>query len=164
MNTEKIHRNVVIKAIENKLKDNENVYALWLEGADGLNCVDEYSDIDFVVDVEDGSEEEIFNLAEEALGALGDIDVNHRMKHGHPKMRQKVYHIKNSSEYLLIDFCIQSHSRDISEGVFVKGDMVEAPKVIFDKDNIVRFGDEQELNKEELRERIYELKGRYEQH
>lgn len=161
---EYIDRSFIIHEIENVLKDDERVYALWLEGADGLNNVDEYSDLDFVVDVEEGYEEEIFNIVEKALGNLDNLDIDHRMKHGHPKMRQKVYHLEKTSEYLLIDFCIQSHSRDKSEGVFVKGDIVEAPKVIFDKDNVVRFGEEQELNKEDLRERVYELKGLYKQH
>lgn len=159
-----VDRELIINALEKVLKHNQNVYALWLEGADGLGVVDEYSDLDFVVDVEDGYEDRVFSIVEEALKVLGNLDVNHRIKHGHPKMRQKVYHVEDSSEYLLIDFCIQSHSRDRTEGIFVRGDIVEAPKLIFDKDNVVRFGEEPELNKEELKDRIYELQGRYKQH
>lgn len=159
-----LDRNFIIHSIENVLKDDESVYALWLEGADGLGHVDEYSDLDFVVDVEDGYEEETFSMVDRELKNLGELDINYRVKHGHPKMRQKVYHLQNSSEYLLIDFCIQSHSRDRNEGIFIKGDIVEAPKVIFDKDKVVRFGEEQILNKEELKEKIYELNGLYMQH
>ncbi len=160
-----INRYIIIQEIEKEFIDNPKVYAYWLEGADGLDKVDEYSDIDIVLDVEDGFESDIFIATERVLLNLGELDVNYKVNHQHPKIHQKLYHIKNSNEYLIIDFCIQSHSRPQSESTFVKGDILEFPKIIFDKYNVITIVEQQEeYNIEILKERVEELISRYKQH
>ena len=47
-----IQREEIIDFLKIYSKDKEYVYAMWLEGADGINKVDEYSDIDFWFDVD----------------------------------------------------------------------------------------------------------------
>ena len=42
----------------------------------------------------------------------------------------------------MIDFCWQLHSRDKNEYVYIHGDMLEAAKVLFDKDHIIRHKNE----------------------
>jgi len=48
-----LDRDFIINYVKEYAKSKDYVYAMWLEGADGLNLVDEYSDLDFWFDVED---------------------------------------------------------------------------------------------------------------
>lgn len=158
-------RKKIIQIIRDRLIDNPHVFAFWLEGSDGLNAIDEYSDIDIVLDVEDGAESDIFSIVEDTLEKLGELDLNYEVNHGHPKIRQKIYHICNSSEYLIIDCDIQSHSRDKEESIFQLGDIVSFPKVIFDKSSVVSIKEQkEEIDIGLIRERIEDLKARYKQH
>jgi len=146
----KIKREIIIKCLSEILVKQNTVYAFWLEGADGLNKVDEFSDLDFVADVEDGFEDEIFELVESELFKLGKMDICYLQIHSHPKLRQKVYHLEMSSPYLEIDFCIQSHSRDKSGSTFFEKDKIEFPKVLFDKKQVVQFRSRNQKDFEEL--------------
>jgi len=112
---------------------------MWLEGADASGTVDEYSDLDFWVDFEDEYENTVYEAVENALSELAQIDYKYVMKHGHPKIRQRIYHLAGSSEYLMIDFCWQLHSRAENECEYFKGNTVETAKVIFDKAEVIRF-------------------------
>jgi len=159
-------RDKIIAGLKSALEPLTYAYALWLEGADANNTVDEYSDLDFWLDFEDEYEEQIINDVETALSSLGEIDYKYIMNHGHPKIRQRIYHISGTSEYLMIDFCWQLHSRAQScEGILIKGDKIEAAKIIFDKANVVRYKD---YNAEDYLEynipRLNECKYRYSQH
>ncbi|NLM61924.1 MAG: hypothetical protein GX193_07595, partial [Clostridiales bacterium] len=60
------------------------VYAMWLEGADAVCAVDEYSDIDIWVDFEDAYEEEAYQAVESALSEISAIDYKYVVKHSHP--------------------------------------------------------------------------------
>jgi len=137
---------------------------MWLEGADAVCAVDEYSDIDIWVDFEDAYEEEAYQAVESALSEISAIDYKYVVKHSHPKIRQRIYHLKGSSEYLMIDFCWQLHSRPSGESEFVKSDMIERVKVLFDKANVLRFV-EPDPSKYEgwSAERLEECKYRYSQ-
>jgi predicted nucleotidyltransferase len=115
------------------------VYAFWLEGADANGTADEFSDIDYWVDFEDDFEAQVYLAVENALSELSEIDYKYVMKHDHPKIRQRIYHLAGTSEYLMIDFCWQLHSRPKDEYVYIENYTVETVKVIFDKDNIIRY-------------------------
>lgn len=160
-----INRNTIINAIKNKFITMDEVHAYWLEGADSLNAVDEYSDIDIWLDVEDGYEDRVFVLAEEELSKLGKLDFKYSIKHAHPKIHQNYYHIEGTSQYLIIDFCIQSHSRDKNEVRFIEGDILEFPKVIFDKSNVITIlKDEEKVDISLIKDIISEIKAKYNQH
>ena len=150
----------IIDKLKEKLEQQAYIYALWLEGADANGTADEYSDIDLWVDFEDAFEVEVYKLTEEALSELGDLDYNEKVKQEHPKLRQKVYHIKGSSEYLMIDYNLQLHSRDRSEYSYVKGSKIEAITVIFDKLGIIFFVEDDprkytSWNRERYNESLY---------
>ncbi len=158
-------RDKIIESIKRRLDKNEHVHALWLEGADALNRVDEYSDIDFVADVDDSFVDRVFEEVESVLTLIGELDVCENVEVDHDKIFQKVYHLKDTSEYLQIDFNIQAHSRSADESVFVKGDCLEAASVLFDKSNVVRFKDEDyEVDIEYITKKVNEFKVRYTQH
>lgn len=160
-----IDRNQIVKKLRERLELLEFIYALWLEGADASGIVDEYSDLDFWVDFEDDYEEEAYKAVESALVEIAKIDYKYVVEHNHPKIRQRIYHLSGSSEYLMIDFCWQLHSRAKNECEFIKGNKVENVKVIFDKAEVVRFVDEnQAAYMESNKSRLAECKYRYSQH
>jgi len=132
----KITRQQIINILGEELKNNSLVFALWLEGADAQGRKDQYSDIDIWIDVKDNSESKIFKRVETILSKLGKIDFVHEVEHPHPKIRQKFFHIKGTPEFLIIDVCIQSHSRVFW---YTKGFQDEKVKIIFDKSNVIQF-------------------------
>ena len=95
-------RNTIIDKLHEKLEPLPYVYALWLEGADANGTVDEYSDIDFWLDFEYDYEEQSIAAVENALSEIAGIDYKYVMRHGHPKIRQRIYHLAGTSEYLYI--------------------------------------------------------------
>lgn len=133
-----LDRNIIINKLREALDPLPYIYALWLEGADAIGTADEYSDIDFWVDFEDEYEEQAYEAVENALAELAEIDYKYVMRHDHPKIRQRIYHLTGTSEYLMIDFCWQLHSRPKEEYAYYENDSIEAAKVVFDKDNIIR--------------------------
>jgi len=161
-----MNRNDIIEGLKSALEPLPYVYALWLEGADANGTVDEYSDLDFWLDFEDEYETQIISDVEATLSSLGEIGYKHVMNHGHPKIRQRTYHISGTSEYLMIDFCWQLHSRTLSgDSVLIKGDKIEAAKVIFDKANIVKYKDYDPADFAGFNdERLRECKYRFSQH
>lgn len=160
-----IDRYTIIDVIRDKFISMNEVHAYWLEGADALNAVDEYSDIDIWLDVEDGYEDIVFQLAEDEFLRLGNLDFKFSVNHKHPKIKQNYYHIEGTSEYLIIDFCIQSHSRDRNEVKYVDGDILEFPKVIFDKSGVITISiSEEQIDICLIRNIINEVIGKYKQH
>jgi predicted nucleotidyltransferase len=160
-----IDREQITAKLREKLEPLNYVYAFWLEGSDANNTVDEYSDIDFWVDFEDESEQQCYEAVENALSEISAIDYKYISDINHPKLRQRIYHLSGSSEYLMIDFCWQLHSRPRNENIYISGSRIEAAKVVFDKDNIIRYKD---YNADEFKEqnlaRLNECKYRYSQH
>ncbi len=161
----KIERDTIINLIRDRFISMNEVHAYWLEGTDSLDAVDKYSDIDIWLDVEDGFEDIIFQIAEEEFLKLDNLDFKFNVDHKHPKIFQKYYHIEGTSEYLIIDFCIQSHSRDRNEVKFVEGDILEFPKVIFDKSGVITIlKSDDQIDLSLIQNIINETKGKYKQH
>lgn len=159
-------RNNIIKSLKTALEPLPYAYALWLEGADASGTVDEYSDLDFWLDFEDEFEAQIISDVEAAISSLGTIDFKYIMNHEHPKIRQRIYHLSGTSEYLMIDFCWQLHSRaQNGDDFLIKDDKIEAAKIIFDKANVVRYKDYDPADFSKANaKRFNECKYRYSQH
>ena len=160
-----INRSQIVEKLKERLEPLDFIYAMWLEGADASGTIDEFSDLDFWVDVEDEYEITVYEVVENALSELAQIDYKYVMKHGHPKIRQRIYHLAGSSEYLMIDFCGQLHSRPRNSYSYYENDQIEAVKVIFDKDNIIRYKPyDQSAFKTSNAALLEEMKYRYTQH
>ena len=138
--TDMIDRDGITKALTATLEPLPYIHALWLEGADANGMVDEYSDIDFWIDFDDEQENNAIAAVEEALARIGEIDLMEVLSHPHPKIRQRIYHLAGTSEFLMLDVCWQCHSRG-DEIVFITGSNVENAQVLFDKSNVVRWKD-----------------------
>jgi len=126
----------IITKLSEALHPLSYIHALWLEGADATGKADEYSDIDFWLDFDDAFETEAIEAVETTLSELATIDYKHIMNHPHPQIRQRIYHLENTSKYLMIDFCWQLHSRECT---FIENDPIEPLKIIFDKSGVIRY-------------------------
>ena len=126
----------IVNALKKEFIDDDNVYAFWLEGADAMGTADEFSDIDMWFDVEDGYEDLFIEKFKLLLKTHSPFDFYHEKKHNHPKIRQIFAHLQGTSEFLIIDLCIQSHSRKID---FIIENKDEKAEIIFDKEQIIKY-------------------------
>jgi predicted nucleotidyltransferase len=126
-------RQEVLDHLQAKLEPHPHVHALWLEGADARDTVDEFSDLDLWLDVEDGQEESVLKQLEQYLSELASLDFIYRKPDFHSQIKQCFFHLTGTPEFLIVDVCIQSHSRELEFG---PNDFV---KIIFDKANVIRF-------------------------
>ena len=145
----KITRKQIINELKHGLEKSPSIFAFWLEGADALDSVDKYSDLDIWIDVRDGQENKIMKELENILSRTNPLDFSYEVDHPHPKIRQKFFHIKGTSEFLVIDICLQSHSRKFYYELENEGEKVN---IIFDKKNVIRF---QSIDKKKLRKSIH---------
>jgi len=143
-------RRDIIDHLHRKMENDPLVYAMWLEGSDGLGCADEYSDIDFWLDVEDGHEEEYIGKCKAAFEELGELDFFADKHNPNPRIWHYVMHIMGTSEYWLLDVCVQSHSRGSKGATYVENDIAELPETLFDKCGIVTILPEPKPDMEEL--------------
>lgn len=149
-----INRDDIVDELKSQLINIDYIYAMWLEGSDGNNTVDKYSDIDIWLDVEDEHIKDCIELVEKILASISEIDFMYDMKHPHSKIEQRIYHIEDTSEFLMIDFCWQFHSRE--KIYFNINDKIENVKIIFDKADVIGFNDEQEADSTDKRHQIKE--------
>lgn len=156
-----IEREEIINFLKEYSKDKEYVYAMWLEGADGINKVDEYSDIDFWFDVDEEKMTTFLYECIEQLQQLGKIDS--RVDEIREEIAQSNIHLQNTSKYLTLDICVQSHNREKSATCYIKNDIAELPLIIFDKDNVITFEDKYELDVNLIKEVFENNKNRIKQ-
>ncbi|MEW8996223.1 nucleotidyltransferase family protein [Clostridium sp.] len=160
-----INSKTIIEKLKEKLEPLEYIYAMWLEGSYATGSEDEYSDVDIYIDIKDEYENEAISIVENTLSEISELDYKYVMNHSHPKLRQRIYHLKGSSEYLMIDFCWQLHSRNKEEFIYIRNSVIEAAKVIFDKSGVIQYKDYNKTDYKLQNNRILEqCKYRYSQH
>ncbi len=158
-----LERNEIIKYLKEFSENKDYVYAMWLEGADGVDRVDEYSDIDFWFDVKKEYQESFLYECIDALSSLGEIDS--RVDEVREEIAQSNIHLKNTSKYLTLDICVQSHKvRGREVTCFVRGDIAEVPQVLFDKNNIISYREcDVDMDMDEVKKIFLNSKNRIEQ-
>lgn len=142
-----VDRKKIVEKLASKLKNDSLVFAMWLEGADANDLVDEYSDLDIWFDVEDGQEKKMMKKITKILESFGELDFSCNKNNPHPKILEYVFHIKKSSPFLLIEVAVQSSSRNFD---FIEEFEHEKPKLIFDKADVIKYSklNEKEWDKE----------------
>ena len=107
------------------------VYAMWEGGAASFDRVDEWSDIDLQVDVEDEWVDEIMALAERTLLELSPLELKFTLPqpawHGHA---QTFFWLRDAGPYLLVDFVVMKHSNMVK---FLEREIHGERQVHFDK-------------------------------
>jgi len=129
-------RDTIINLLKKELSTYPFIHALWLEGADAHSRADEYSDMDIWIDTDDNHIEDAFVALEDTLKTLGGIDKKVVQKHDSDEISQRFYHLEGTSPFLLLDVCIQKHSRNITLN---ENNTDEKVVILFDKDNVLRF-------------------------
>ena len=90
------------------------------------------------------------------LSEIAPLDFEHEVNHPHPHIRQVFFHLSRTSEFLIIDVCVQSNNRGAQLTTEHKDEVV---KVLFDKKNVVQYsGLDQEKFRKSVQERVVELK------
>jgi hypothetical protein len=131
-------RQKIIETLRLGLLNDENICALWLEGADGLGRADNFSDLEVWIDAADGYERDALDKCGALLSQIGRINYADNDSYD-PKLFNRVFHIEGTSEFLQIDICVQSHSRGSLGCTFYADDIAEFPLVLFDKAEVVRI-------------------------
>lgn len=129
-------RDHIITILTKELATYPFIHALWLEGADTHKRADQYSDIDVWIDADDDAIEKTFEALEKALGTLGNIDTKVEQSHDTDEIFQRFYHLADTLPFLLLDVCVQKHSREITLNTHNTDEKVI---VLFDKDDVLRF-------------------------
>ncbi len=149
-----ITRHEIISILHEHLVSNPKILAMWLEGADATNTVDEYSDIDLCCSVEAGAITEVIDHARKTLENLSSLDLIENLDAGED-YQHTVFHLSGTSDYLLVDFNLF-----VGRGSdFIKADEIEKPLILFDKGSFIQYlGQEEYLVTKKNSQRIQELK------
>lgn len=131
-----ITREKIIGVFTETLKPLDYVHALWEAGAAAFDRIDEWSDIDLYVVVDDDAVEDAIREIEKAVLCVSEYDLKFRLPeptwHGHS---QVFYRLKRASPFLLLDIAIMKKS---SSNKFLQYEIHGAPRIHFDKSDIVK--------------------------
>ncbi len=142
-------RNSIIETLNTAFKDLPYALAMWQGGSAAFNRNDEWSDIDLVLIVEDGAQQQAMSLAELTLQSNFGIDTSFEIEPpAWPDMVQTFFRLKNTSPFLLVDFAIlpvSAHSK------FLEPEIHGSAVALFDKQNILSVAP---LNQQALRQTL----------
>jgi len=131
-----ITRRQIIDALINKLKPLNYVFAAWEAGAASFNRVDQWSDIDLNIIVEDERVEDAFGSIDEAIAGLSEVELKYRLPeptwHGHSQLFLR---LKQASPFLFLDIVVLKRS---SKDKFLQYKIHGKPLIHFDKVGIVK--------------------------
>lgn len=126
-------RDQILTALQNALEPLPYVHAMWQGGAAAFNRVDEWSDIDLQIDVDDERLAEACAVVDATLAAHAPVAFKFELPlptwHGH---YQAFYRFRDASEFLLLDFVAMNHS---NPNKFLEPEIHGEMVVVFDKDN-----------------------------
>ncbi|WP_282940169.1 aminoglycoside 6-adenylyltransferase [Paenibacillus sp. RC67] len=156
-----ITRETIINEMVSNLEGEDFILAIWLEGSDGTQSLDEYSDIDLVCYTREGFVDNAISRLDDCLGRLGQLDIAYEQPGRPANNRYKVYHLLETSEHLLIDVTVQSESMPVA---FIHEDQTVIPVVLVDKAGIVKYEHvEHASHGSELRRQWFRAQGIYSQ-
>jgi predicted nucleotidyltransferase len=153
---EDLSREAIVLHLQSGLEREPAVLAMWLEGSSATGQADALSDIDLVVDVEDGSLDLVFQRAETLLAELGSLATRLELEIDHQLLRHRLYRLERTSEFWTIDFVARAHIRQF---VFDRED-AGSVRVLFDRASVIRFRDGP-WRSDQLDERLARLQETY---
>jgi hypothetical protein len=145
MNTSRLTKKEIIHALSEALEPLEYAHAFWEGGAAAFQRVDEWSDLDLLIDVEDEYVNNTLQVIEETLEKLSPIGLKYEVPqpswHGHA---QVFYRLQNTSKYLILDITVIRHSHP---NKFLQPELHGQVIIYFDKSNVALAPllDQQEL-------------------
>ena len=156
-----INREQIVDTLREALEPQSYIYAMWEAGAAAFGRVDEWSDLDLIIDVEDEQVANTFDVIESCLRSLSPIELLYEIPqptwHGHT---QKFYRLRDASPFLLVDIAIIRHS---NPNKFLEPDIHGDVRVYFDKSNVTRQIPVDRIDlARKLRKRLEDLKVTFE--
>jgi len=106
-NEKRLTRDKIVQTLIEALKPLGYVHAFYEGGAVAFNRIDEWSDIDLYLVVDDEKVDETFLAVEKALKSLSPIKQKYKTPQlPWPSVLQAFYRLDNASEYLIIDLAV----------------------------------------------------------
>jgi hypothetical protein len=99
-------REEIVRALQRDLEPIEYIYAFWQSGSIAFDRVDQWSDIDLQLVVDDEKVKETFADVERSLTHFSSIE----QKYYNPEVPEAFYRLRNAGEYLIIDLAILKQS------------------------------------------------------
>ena len=131
-----LSRKDVLDELVNALEPLDYVHAFWEGGAAGFDRADQWSDIDVQGIVDDDHVEDVFEVVEETLAGLSEIELKFRLPeptwHGHS---QCFYRLKDAGPFLLVDLAIMRENTEADK--FDVWATHGIPQICFDKKGLV---------------------------
>lgn len=98
-NTEKLTRNTIIQTLTKALKPLDYIHAFWEGGAAAFHRIDEWSDIDLYLVVDDKKVHETFLTFEKTLKTLSPIKQKYEIPHPPQSgVFQAFYRLQNEND------------------------------------------------------------------
>ncbi len=126
----------ILTALQSAIEPLPYTHAMWQGGAAAFNRVDEWSDVDLQIDVDDDRVAEACAVVDATLAehrAGGPVALKFELPqptwHGH---YQAFYRFHNASEFLVLDFVVMKHSHP---NKFLEPEIHGEKVVLFDKDH-----------------------------
>lgn len=111
MNSRSLKREVIVQKLVEDLEPLEYVDALWEAGAIAFHRVDEWSDINLYLVVDDKKVDDAFLAVEKALKSLSPIERKYQPPvPPQPNIAQAFYKLELASDNLLVDLAIMQRS------------------------------------------------------
>lgn len=127
--------NEIISVLHNAFAGNAFAQAMWQGGGAAFNRIDEWSDLDVMLIVNDGCEQQAMSMVHHVLNQQFGIDSYFEIDPPHwPGMVQTFFRLKDTSPFLLIDFSVLPVS---ASDKFAEPEIHGNAIVLFDKQNIV---------------------------
>jgi hypothetical protein len=130
-----ISRSDIIGALQQAFEPLDFTLAFWEAGAAAFDRVDQWSDIDLQLVVNDDRVAQAAACLEQTLASLSPVSTRFEVPqptwHGH---WQAFYQLHDASPYHLVDFCIMKAN---SPEKFIQPEIHGHARVLFDKANIV---------------------------
>jgi len=137
MNRKTIGRTAIIQTISNTLSRLAHVRAFFEGGAVGFNRLDEWSDIDLYILVDDNKTKETFDAVEKALTSLSRITQKYDVPQTQWKnVSQAFFRLEGTSEYMIIDLAVVETS---SEEKFLEPTVHGKTVFYINRDDCVRI-------------------------
>lgn len=108
-----LDRESVIEALRDALSRSPFIHAFWEGGAAATGMLDEWSDLDLYLLVDDDKVDESFGLVEETMSRLSEITLKLPIPQtGWEGVSQAFYKLARMSEYQIIDLAVVTMSSD----------------------------------------------------
>jgi len=134
METMVLGRAKILEAITEALQPLDYVYGMWQCGSAAFKRVDQWSDIDIVIDTHDDRVRDVFPVIDKILEALAPIEISLEYPQAmSPGAYQKVYKLEGTSKFMVIEICALKHS---SSEKFLQREIHGEVFVHFDKQNV----------------------------